>query len=404
MKKTLALVLALLMLFSTAAGVALAEDREPLRETGSMIGAPYWRKKGINFVEFCNYDIWAPCITWLEGKKPPDMAGIYTSDEDFQLLKGTGLLADLSSSELIRQYTARLRPELKALVTTEDGRILGVPTDSTAWPVYWCQEAWDAAGLTAEDVPQSYTELLTFLEKWVERIKAKPEKNVCVAAYASEGGGPAKYNYVYWLLSVLLESWEMQAFYAGEPLNFETPEFIELLKRTREVGIALYKVEPNGKKRAKMLKLFDRYHEGLDGMEYGIAHTVPSRITADQPMLVRNSATIYMVREGSQWKAECITALEDRLLEDDRATILYADLYADILPGEYRFWNDDIGKVTAAYLKDFETYEGHIIFPVLRTSFQYERLIKKFKDGDMKAEKFAAQISKPKRDPNKETQ
>lgn len=92
--------------------------------------------------------------------------------------------------------------------------------------------------------------------------------------------------------------------------------------------------------------------------------------------------------------------LEDYLSKDDRTSILYADLYADISPGEYVFHDGSALKVTAGYLVDFESYKGINIFPVTRTGFQYERLITKFKGGDIKAEKFAAQISKPKRNPN----
>lgn len=327
--------------------------------------------------------------------------GISTWDEDFEALKDTGLLADLSGSEIIRELTNRLRPELKALVTTEDGKILGVPDSSYPDPLYWRQDAFDAAELGAEDVPQSYTELLDFLEKWAERVKVKPEKNVCVAAYAKLGGGPAKYNY--WLLDVLIETWEMQSHYKGIPLNFDTPEFIALLKRTREVGIQLYKVEPNGKKRENMLQLFENNALGSwnNSRDYGLFHTVPYRITRDQPMLMKNYASIYMIREGSQWTEECITALEDLLSQDDRTTVYYADMYGDIGPGEYVFHDGSTSVVTAGYLKDFETYEGIITYPVTRTGFQYESLIPKFKDGDIKAEKFAAEISKPKRDPNK---
>ncbi len=243
--------------------------------------ASYWRSKGVKFEEWSGYDIWADSITWLQGKNPPDLVGVSTWYEDFEVLKNSDLLADLSGSEMIRELTGRLRPELKALVTTEDGKILGALDSSSPDPLYWRQDAFDAAGLTESDVPQSYTELLDFLEKWAERVKAKPEKNACVAAYAKPGGGPANYNYVYWLLNLLISSWEMQAHYASIPLNFDTPEFIALLKRTREVGIHLYQVEPSGKKRENMLQLFENNALGLwnNSREYGLSHTVPYRIT-----------------------------------------------------------------------------------------------------------------------------
>ncbi len=397
MKRIPTFVLALCMLLST---VALADDREPLRQAGVMIDASYWRSKGINFVEWNNYDIWADSITIMQNNNPPDMMGLSTYGEDFVALKNTGLLADLSGSKIIRESTARLRPTLKELVTTEDGKILGVPVYGWPIPIYWRQDAFDAAGLTGADVPQSYTELLDFMEKWIERVKAKPEKNICVA-YSFPGTSPEKYDYVYWLLALLIESWETQAYYAGTPLNFDTPEFIVLLKRTREVGIQLYTVEPRHKKRKDMLQLFDTYRFSPfnDGRDYGNSHTVPYRITRDQPMLMNNMAQIFVIREGSEWTAECMTALEGRLSEDSGCWF-QTEMYADIGPKEYHD-GKSIYTATAGFIKDLDTYEGINVFPVTRTLSMYEGMVRKFRLGEVSAEKFAAEISKPKRDPNK---
>lgn len=398
MKRFYALLMIMCMLLSTA---ALAEERAPLRQSGVMIDTTFWRDNGIKLAD--TYHSWDDSITIMQSDDPPDLFGLYTNNEDFAALKATGLLADLSGSEMIRELTDRLRPELKALVTTEDGKILGLPVDNFSWPLYWRQDAFDAAGLTAEDVPQSFTELLDFLDNWVERVKATPEKNVCIADTFYWSTSPAKYTYVYWLLNLLVESWEMQSYYAGVPLNFDTPEFIALAKRTREVGIQLYKVEPHAKKRRKMLQLFENCCAGQfnDGRDYGFSHTIPFRITRDQPMLMRSSALLFVIRSGSEWTDESIAALEDYLSKNDRTSCFYADLYADTVPGEYRYDDDSTATVTAGYLADLASYEGTNAYVPTRTFSMYEGVLLKFRQGEVSVEKFAAEISKPKRNPNK---
>jgi len=397
MKRIINFLVLICILFSS---IALAEDtRAPLRLGGTITETDYWKNSGIPTAR-PNYG-WDDYMTIVQSDTAPDLYSLHTGSDDFSALKNADMLANLSGSEIIQTWTDRLRPDIKSLVTTEDGIIVGLAEYVFLLPMYWRQDAWDAAGLTKEDVPQSYTALLDFLEKWMERIEEKPEKNICVADMIDSG----KNSYVRWLLDMLINSWEMQKYYAGETLNFNTPEFIALLERTQDIGMRLYEMEASEKKRQNKLQLFENYSGGERynaGRNYGLSHTVPFRITRDQPELMRGMARISIVRMNSEWLSEIIGCMENSLTDRALNGGGNADLLADVQP---RLHNPKDGNspstVTVGYLADLEHYTGTVCFAPMLTFTMHEAALVKFWTGQLSAEKLASQISESKRDPNK---
>ncbi len=396
----------LLMICLAFSSAALAEDtRPPLRLGGAVAETDYWQEHGIPTDR--PYYGWDDYMTIVKSDNAPDLYNFYTGSEDFLASKNAGLLADLSSSEVIRAWTDRLRPDIKRLVTAEDGKIVGLAgLDGivTFLPMYWRQDAWDAAGLTKEDVPGSYTELLDFLEEWMERIEEKPEANICVADTLYFGKG-AKNRYVRWLLDMLISTWAMQQYYAGETLNFDTPEFVTLLKRTQDIGLRLSKAEPMEKKGQNILQLFENYSGGERynaGRDYGLSHTVPFRITNDQPELMRGVASISVVRAGSPWLSEIIGCIENDLADRGLNGMGNADLLTDVVPRTYN--PKEVSSpltVTAGYLKDLDNYTGTVCFAPMLQFDMHEDALVKFWTGQLPAEEFAEQINELNRDPNK---
>ena len=386
-------------------GSACAESRPPLVWGGSLFDTTFFKDNGIKLAS--NDDSFSDGVTLMNGRKAPDVYGFYSGNEDLAAMVDAGLLADLSSSDIIREWTERLRPDIRDYVTDESGHIFAIP-DNGAYirPLYWRKDAWDAAGYAESDVPQSYTELLDFLDGWIARIAEQPSKTVCVADTTRWNTGTAKCNYMYWLLDVLVSSWEMQTYYAGETLNFDTPEFIALLERTRDVGLRLYKTEPHTKKRQKMLPLFQNgviMYSFNDGLDWGLSRTVPFRITADQPKLMRMNVSLSVIRADSLWKDALMACFEDLLSRRTPGDGDYADLYVDTQPGEYRVYpdSDETAVVTAGYLADLDAYEGAVCLAPSRTFYLYEGKLLKFMKGELSAEKLAAIISVPKTNPNK---
>ena len=397
MKRIFVFLLTLCILMASAAFAA--DARSPLRIGGPIAMTGYWEAQGIP-TDSPNYG-WDDFGTIAQGDSAPDLYSFSPGSDDFLAAKNAGLFADLSGSAAIRAWTERLRPDMRSLVITEDGKIVGLAEWMYLLPMYWRQDAWDAAGLTEADMPGSYTELLDFLESWVERISEKPESAICIA----DTKGTSKNGYIHWLLDFLVNTWELQQYHAGETLVFDTPEFIALLTRTQDIGNRLEKAEPSEKKRQSMLPLFENYSGGAlynDGRDYGLSHTIPFRITADQPELMRVVARISVAREGSVWLSEIIGRLEDDLKDRSPIGLGNADLIRDVKPRVFDPKEVHSPKtVTAGYLSDWEAYAGILCFAPMNTFTMYEGALVKFRTGQLSAEALAEQISVPKRDPKK---
>ncbi len=329
-----------------------------------MLETGFWKQQGIQ-TQDVESSVTEDALSLMQRDDAPDLYGMSTLGEDLAALKDAGLLADLSGSEAIRALTSRLRSDMQALVMGQNGEILAFADYSAPLPLYVSPEAWEAAGLGAQDVPGSFTELMDFLEAWAERSPETPDPKVCAADLSMWGIG-----YVHWLMDLLVSTWELQAYHAGEALTFDTPAFVALAERAREVGNALDAAEKGQKKRKGMLALFENYRGGEQS--YDLAHTIPFRITRDQPMLMRATARVQVVRAGSEWLPECLAFLEDYMARYNSGR-----------------------SVTTGGRPQVDAYEGTFVYAPMRTFDRYEKPLGQFMKGQLSAQELARILSQP---------
>ena len=326
-----------------------------------------------------------------------DAAVLYSGSLDMDALKAAGVLYDLSESTIIREAVSRMHPDVQRYVIDDAGRIVALPYSLYDPSFYWLQSAWDAAGLTEDDVPQSYTELLDFLEKWMARTAEHPEKKICVSRlWGAEMTGVEKYYHLTWLMDLLRFCWETQQRYAGLPVNYDDPAFVALAERTREIGTALYKSEPRYKKRQKMQELFRSDLSGgpyaNDGLEYGVSHALPLRITRDQPKLLRADATLWLVRADTQNPEDALALLE-AVCKGDTYRIHQYGLYADYQPGEFPIrGRKEPLKVSQGWLDDWNHFDGTIVLYPFAWAWN-DKPVLKFFEGKLSAADFAASLN-----------
>lgn len=386
----------MLLTICLLASSALADTRPPMRLM-DVSSSAYWKQHPEINQKAMIYDWHIDPLTHLQSDNAPDLLLLRTYNDDFAAIRDAGVLADLSQSEAIRDAVSRMRPDAQALVTTEDGRILGLPILQMVLPFYWYQDAWDEAGLTADDVPQSYVDLLDFLDAWAERVAEQPEKNVCVTRTFLWSGGKEEYHYSKWLISTLTIDWVMQKQYAGEAVCFHTPEFIALAERTRNIGQKLYAAEPSEKKRQKMLQLFENDMEGGEhannGRDDGLSHTIPYRVTNDQPVLMKADMDICCVRADSLWLQEALDFMT--YYKDEQPFFFRYALYTDFKPGEYAY-EDGGGSaiISKGWLEDFSAYDGTLVYThcTLLSNMAYGELLNAFFSGEISADELAVQM------------
>lgn len=325
-----------------------------------------------------------------------DMFQMNTDAFDCQGIMAMGYCADLSESQVVQEALSRMHAPIREKLMA-DGMIYGIPHSITFSTFSWCQDAWDAAGLTEADVPTTYSQLLDFLENWIKRIEKQPEKDISVNNMFDETlYGP--YSYTYYLLNILMDTYVTHCERAGVPVRFDVPVFRELLDRTKTVGEALYKAEP--KKKGKM-QLFDNGLSGytLFGTQEGMSHVIPLRITEDQPLLIKALMDLYCVGADSERKELATAYVESALTHMDTHTEEYtrAYVFTDSQPLERADLESDIPEylISPAWLADYKAYAHLLYFPgpgiysmSTEESRQMRRLVESFSKGKISMEAF----------------
>lgn len=384
------------LLFSIPAD---AEEQRGLRLWDVNVKSSFWK----THPEITQEEVWLdPHVNlpeWIETAQP-DMMKIHLYNDAIQPLMDADLMADLSGIPAVAQAVSRMMPWVQDVVTDEDGNIRALPTSALLRAFYWYPDAWNAAGLTMADVPQSYTELLSFLDRWAE----DPAKGVCASHLLRWNTGTEKYNYMYWLVDLLMLSHEMQQRYAGETVRFSKPQFVELAERARSTGIALYEAEPRQDKRSDLMQLFQNDTHGGEhgngGRDYGLSHSVPLRLTSDQPALHWLSMQVVFIRNGSPLFQESRLVLEHLLQPDTMSDSWWSfcALYADFKAGDYAYDNVRTGHISQGWLDDYRNYEGAFVaYPIsfnamIDAANAKESIMMQFFSGELSAEEFAMEL------------
>lgn len=368
MKKILCLLLLCCMLPMPALG-----DQLRLFEVD---GNRFFRERGIQTRDVCA-DPWN--TDWdglMQDQAAPDLLSL--RPDDAARLTQKGYLADLSGSETIANHISRMVPWAQQAVTNGQGYIFAVPQYHYVNCFFWNADAFSAAGLTQEDVPQSYTQLLDFLEAWCARLETQGAQPACITRMVRWNTGTEAYNYCYWLLETLLTCWEAQQTCAGQQVRFDHPEFIALAERSRAVAMQLYRLEPRERKRQNLPELFTNNIRGGKFSEYYnretfLSQTMPLRITDDQPEVVRASMKVWAVRAGSAYQDEATAYIEDRLTSlTTGSPMLYADH-----PGGVK--EDSV--ISQSWLDDYHAYTGKVLY--LRSVFDQTRDAETHKEACM---------------------
>ena len=171
-----------------------------------------------------------------------DVFTVSSASFDVGLLMDKGYCADLSAFPGVREAVEGMYPAFAGLVC-RDGGIYGIPYGCSLSYLSYCPDAWAELGWSAEDVPDSFPDFLSLLERWIGQAQAGDTPPVVVFnSFAEELYGPSSYTYL--LTGLLIDSQILQCSHAGEPLRFDTPEFRACLERCADIGQRLYALEP----------------------------------------------------------------------------------------------------------------------------------------------------------------
>ena len=233
---------------------------------------------------------------FLTGTCNLDLFTVNTAYFDVKQLMRKGYCLDLSDEPELAAQVQQMWPMIAEQLMV-DGKLYAVPVVSQFNCVMAQQETFERLGFDETDVPQTFSELLDFLEAWIIRMEDEPENIGVFGAWDEEYYRTHKEAYAIQLTTMLLEQVMLQCQYAKKDIHFDMEELPALLERAREIGLSLHEIEPvyiNGRP-----ILFDIY-ASFDFWSDAEQWQVGLKLHENQPKLVEGSLALAMGRADTQ--------------------------------------------------------------------------------------------------------
>lgn len=155
----------------------------------------------------------------LTARQPYDLYAINCVDGDFQQIVLKGFARDLSEYPALQDFAASLRPFLREAVTV-DGRLYGIPIRLFGSQCAYSPQAFALAGLSEEDVPSTYEELLDFLA-------ARLEEEMPDGVHLVYGTANLRGTLANMMTRALIDRY----YSAPEPQRFSSPEVLRIYEK-----------------------------------------------------------------------------------------------------------------------------------------------------------------------------
>lgn len=154
-----------------------------------------------------------------------DVLYLSASSPIFPALRQKGYLADLSDSEVLKQFMGAIYPHMIQSLY-QDGKLIAYPDSINANTFGYYAAALEKVGLTEADLPKSLMGLMDFAEMWYnDYAEEYPDIHLFSDAYSL-------YEQ---FLSMILQYQIVACDARGEQLTFNTPAMRELLSRLEQL-------------------------------------------------------------------------------------------------------------------------------------------------------------------------
>lgn len=244
-----------------------------------------------------------------------DLFELSTIQFDCQQIMKKGYCIDLSESQVIQDAVSRMHPLIGSQAMV-NGKIFAVPKGIRFFYMQTNQEGWEAAGLSEEDIPDSFPAFLDFLERWCDRVETSTEQNIRIKL-SWDAELYNEYSYATWLTELLIDSYITQLQFANEPLRFNDPLLSELLNRCNDIGVRIFNVEPRiGASGAQ--DAYELFENGLQSAwPQKASHILSFRINDYLPKTIKASLDMYAVNPSSIVRGLCIELVEKLVIGPD---------------------------------------------------------------------------------------
>ena len=290
-----------------------------------------------------------------------------------------GVLADLSSSETLMDLVSGMYPNM----TDEyllDGKLYGLPVYMYAQMYGYYPKAFEKVGLTEEDVPTTFGELLDFIVNWYyDYYDDYPEISLF------EWSPDLRSSFV----SLLFQQQVITCEARGEALTFRTPAIQQLLNRldNQETKTVFDALGPKRDESGSMIisyvsaaveeptALFSNYYDPLPSMyqSWNPPEPMPMRVSEEDDPAIQTNLTLMVINRASQNQDLAMELLE----------YIAQNLQVDLLTTMRPDVNDPIE--VSYYQENIEYYQ--------KTIAEYEAEVAKLKEAGESEDENAISIS-----------
>lgn len=161
----------------------------------------------------------------MQSDEALDIYSFYLPGDAFPALRDKGYLADLSSSADLKQAVAEMFPGINVQLLLDD-HVYGLPyaISTSCWAID--TSVLEAVGLSAEDVPTTYLELLNLIDDWI---------TIYIEDYPDYQLLDYPYSLTNQLFSLILMEQISECEVEGRTLTFNDPDFIATLNKLEDM-------------------------------------------------------------------------------------------------------------------------------------------------------------------------
>ena len=293
----------------------------------------------------------------------PQAADIYMLGlpySPYAALEHYGLLADLSSSEKLMSLVSSMYPNMTDEYL-KDGKLYGLPVSINASIMGYYPNAFEKVGLTEEDVPKTFDELMDFIQNWYYDYY-DDYSEISLFEWSPELRES--------LFSMIFQQQVINCEAANVPLTFKTAEIQRLLQRldSQEMKTVMSELGPKRDESGNAVIVYE-WSEEPTALFASYADPMPSRYRSwnpPAPMLLRMSEdddpaiqasmSLMIINRASQNQDLAIDLLEyiSENLYQDLMTAMIPDVadpievqYYQENRANYQQWLDDYEKELA---------------------------------------------------------
>lgn len=160
----------------------------------------------------------------MGGDSAADIYALYLSGYNLNALYEKGYFADLADSGLIQSTVNATYPFIKDTLL-HDGQIVAMPFSACNYIYSYNPRAFEAVGISEKEVPQTYDELLDFMEKWgMEYAEQYPSMGLI-------GHDLDTKLYKRIVAQTVIEDRMYTCLRRGESVTYDTPQMEALLEK-----------------------------------------------------------------------------------------------------------------------------------------------------------------------------